>query len=71
MIKENDFVVLTVKTNDLAVNSVGFVKEIKPTKTKVFFIGKRKEIGVESSKIKFLDGNYLGGLAAHLFIVAL
>ncbi len=55
MIKVNDFVVLTEKHNDLAVNSVGFVKEIKRTKAKVFFIGKMKEVEIVMSKIKFLD----------------
>lgn len=55
MIKLNDFVVLTEKHSDLALNSVGFVKEIKSTKAKVFFIGKLKEIEVSLSKIKFLD----------------
>ncbi len=55
MIKINDFVVLTEKTNGLVVNSVGFVEEIKGTKAKVFFVGKLKEIFIDKSKIKFLD----------------
>jgi hypothetical protein len=55
MITVNDFVVLTVKSNGLEINSVGFVKEVKRTKAKVFFIGKLKEIDIELSKIKFLD----------------
>jgi hypothetical protein len=55
MIKVNDFVVLTEKHNDLAVNSVGFVKDIKRTKAKVFFISKMKEVEIVLSKIKFLD----------------
>jgi hypothetical protein len=52
MIKVNDFVVLTVKSNGLEINSVGFVKEVKRTKARVFFIGKLKEIDIELSKIK-------------------
>lgn len=55
MIKVNDFVVLTEKTNGLEVNSVGFVEEIKRTKAKVFFIGKLKEVDIDISKVKFLD----------------
>ena len=55
MIKVNDFVFLIEKSNGLAVNSVGFVKEVKRTKAKVFFIGKLKEVDIEISKINFLD----------------
>lgn len=55
MIKIDDFVVLTEKLNELNVNSVGFVEDVKSTKAKVFFIGKLKEIELEISKLKFLD----------------
>ncbi|MDR1985050.1 MAG: endonuclease VII domain-containing protein [Prevotellaceae bacterium] len=60
MIKVNDFVVLTEKSNGLAVNSVGFVEGIKRTKAKVFFIGKNKEVDIDLSKIKFLDVTQTG-----------
>jgi hypothetical protein len=53
MIKVNDFVVLTEKSNGLEVNSVGFVEEVKRTKAKVFFIGKLKEVDIEMSKIRY------------------
>lgn len=39
MIKINDFVVLTEKSNGVEINSVGFVEDVKRTKAKVFFIG--------------------------------
>jgi hypothetical protein len=55
MIKVNDFVVLSEKSNGLAVNSVGFVEKIKLTKAKIFFIGKNKKVDIDLSKIKFLD----------------
>lgn len=55
MIKVNDFVVLTEKVKNLEKNSVGFVEKISTSKAKIFFIGKKKEIEVELSKIKFLD----------------
>ncbi len=55
MIKNNDFVVLTEKSNGVEVNSVGFVEDVKRTKAKVFFIGKLKEVNIDISKLKFLD----------------
>lgn len=55
MIQLNDFVILAETTKGLPINSVGFVKEVKQKKVKVFFIGQLKEFEVELSKIKFLD----------------
>jgi len=55
MIKVGDFIVSTEEIGDLEKNSVGFVEEIKKTEANVFFIGKRKLIDIELSKIKLLD----------------
>ena len=55
MIQVNGFVTLTEKFKDLDKNSVGFVEKVTPSKAKVFFIGKNKEVNVDLSKIKFLD----------------
>jgi len=38
MIKVNDFVILLVNTSGLETNSVGFVKDIKGKKAKVFLL---------------------------------
>ena len=60
MVQVNDFVVLTEKVNDLDKNSVGFVEKVTPSKAKVFFIGKNKEIDVDFYKIKTLEVSQTG-----------
>ncbi|MDI9364206.1 MAG: hypothetical protein QM541_04585 [Flavobacterium sp.] len=57
MIKIEDFVVLKSATNDVAVNSVGIVREVNETNgfAFVFFIGKRVELNVQLENIAFLD----------------
>ncbi|MDD4215533.1 MAG: endonuclease VII domain-containing protein [Bacteroidales bacterium] len=60
MIKAKDFVVLKENRGVLEYNSVGFVKDIYGKKAKVFFIGKLKEIIIETSKIKYLDVSKTG-----------
>lgn len=60
MISVNDFVILTKKHKDLEVNSVGIIKKVKRIKADVFFIGKRKEVEVELTSIKFLDTSKTG-----------
>lgn len=60
MISVNDFVVLNEEINGIVKNSVGYVKEIKKTKIKVFFIGKMIEVIVEISKLNYLDVSKTG-----------
>jgi hypothetical protein len=60
MIKIDDYVVLTEEDQTIERNSVGFVKEIMPDAAKVFFIGKREEIVVELSKLRFIDTSKTG-----------
>lgn len=57
MIKIEDFVVLKSATNDVAVNSVGIVREVNEANgfAFVFFIGKRVELNVQLENIAFLD----------------
>ncbi|MFK8288297.1 endonuclease VII domain-containing protein [Capnocytophaga canimorsus] len=60
MVTVNDFVILTKKHKGLEINSVGIVKKVKSTKADIFFIGKRKEIEIELTSIKFLDTTQTG-----------
>lgn len=60
MINKKDFIILKENLDEIEVNSVGFVEEIKRDRVKIFFIGKLKEIVLDISKIKFLDVNKTG-----------
>lgn len=54
-LKVNDYVILLKNKEDIVKNSVGIIKSINTTSIKVFFIGKKKDILLKSTDIKFLD----------------
>ncbi len=59
-LKAKDFVICVEDIDDIEKNSVGLIAEIDFIKATVFFIGKKKTIGTDISKISFLDVNKTG-----------
>lgn len=60
MIKVNDFVILLENKSGLEINSVGFVKDIKGKRAKIFFIGKLQEVDIDVCEVEFLDVTQTG-----------
>jgi hypothetical protein len=56
MLKVNDFITITENVEGVVKNSVGVIEEVIGTnRYKVFFVGLRKEIVLESNKLSLLD----------------
>jgi hypothetical protein len=54
-INKSDFVILIKKQGEIAINSVGIVRDINDKTSKVFFISTQKEIDISIDKLNFLD----------------
>lgn len=59
-LKAKDFVTAKENIEDIEKNSVGLIAEVNDTKAMVFFIGKKKTIEIDTSKITFLDVSKTG-----------
>lgn len=55
MLQINDFVINKEEVADIVKNSVGFVKMINGNRATIFFIGKFREVNVETEILEFID----------------